>query len=56
MCDSNHLLHSLAQLYIIGKQYEKALTVYLRLQQGDVFALIRKHDLFDAVKDKVRSA
>jgi hypothetical protein len=47
------LLHALAQLYIMIKQYDKALNVYLRLRQGDVFGLIKQYDLYNSIKDKV---
>ena len=47
------LLHALAQLYIMIGQTDKALNVYLRLRQGDVFGLIEKYNLYESVRDKV---
>lgn len=39
--------------YTYDKKYDKALAIFLELRRGDVFELIKKHDLFDAIKDKI---
>ena len=39
--------------YEKNSQFDRALTIYLRLRRGDVFGLIETHDLFDNVRDKV---
>lgn len=55
---NDSLQTSLATLYTYDKQYDKALTIYLRLKkvqgQKNLFQLIREHNLFDSVRDKVR--
>ncbi|XP_055681248.1 vacuolar protein sorting-associated protein 41 homolog [Lutzomyia longipalpis] len=47
--DKAILLESLAILYSHEKKYEKALAMYLKLQHKDVFALIKKHDLYAVI-------
>ncbi|KAL4222561.1 Vacuolar protein sorting-associated protein 41 [Mactra antiquata] len=47
------LLHALAELYGYERAFDKALGIYLKLKDNDVFALIRKHSLYEAVSDKV---
>jgi len=47
------LLEALGYLYTLNKQYTKAVHVYLELQQNDVFDLVKKLDLFEAVRDKI---
>ncbi|XP_065557779.1 vacuolar protein sorting-associated protein 41 homolog isoform X2 [Artemia franciscana] len=47
------LLTALALLYINQGGYEKAMTLYLKLQRSDVFYLIQKHRLFKAALFKV---
>lgn len=48
--DKNILLEALAILYSHEREYDKALTMYLKLQHKDVFQLIRKHDLYSTIK------
>lgn len=43
------LLEALAILYSHEKEYEKAIAMYLKLQHKDVFTLIKKHDLYNAI-------
>ncbi|PKA65181.1 Vacuolar protein sorting-associated protein 41 like [Apostasia shenzhenica] len=47
------LKEALAELYVINMQYEKALALYADLMKPDVFEFIEKHNLHDAVHDKV---
>ncbi|XP_064614137.1 vacuolar protein sorting-associated protein 41 homolog [Liolophura sinensis] len=47
------LLQSLADLHTYEKRFDKALAIYLRLQDPGVFKLIHKHNLFDAINDKI---
>ena len=35
------------------KKYDKAMAMYLNLGHKDVFHLIRKHDLFFSIEDKI---
>ncbi len=50
------LTESLAELYILNKQYHLALLEYLKLGRKElVFDFIVKYELFDSVKDKVLS-
>ena len=44
------LQETLADLYTLDKQYDKALHVMLELRRGDVFNLITKHDLFHTIQ------
>ncbi|XP_037029036.1 vacuolar protein sorting-associated protein 41 homolog [Bradysia coprophila] len=43
------LLEALAILYSYEKKYEKALSMYLKLQHKDVFVLIKKYDLYNDI-------
>lgn len=47
------LLEALSHLYIDGKQYDKAVHVYLKLGREDVFDMLENPGLIDAVRDKV---
>lgn len=40
--------------YTYDKQYDKTLEIYLRLKRDKAFELIRDHNLFNAVRDKVK--
>ncbi|XP_055903416.1 vacuolar protein sorting-associated protein 41 homolog [Eupeodes corollae] len=46
---ANELLESLAILYSHQEKYESALTMYLRLQNKDVFELIRRKNLYSVI-------
>jgi hypothetical protein len=39
--------------YTYDKQYHKTLEIYLSLRRGNAFQLIKEHNLFDSVRDKV---
>ncbi|GFZ17830.1 vacuolar protein sorting 41 [Actinidia rufa] len=47
------LKEALAELYVIDGQYEKAFALYADLMKEDVFDFIEKHNLHDAVREKV---
>ncbi|PSR89908.1 Vacuolar protein sorting-associated protein [Actinidia chinensis var. chinensis] len=47
------LKEALAELYVIDEQYEKAFALYADLMKEDVFDFIEKHNLHDAVREKV---
>ncbi|KAJ8485600.1 hypothetical protein OPV22_018085 [Ensete ventricosum] len=47
------LKEALAELYIINTQYEKAFTLYADLMKPEIFDFIEKHNLHDAIHDKV---
>ncbi|XP_026285245.1 vacuolar protein sorting-associated protein 41 homolog [Frankliniella occidentalis] len=47
------LLEALAILYSHDKQYDKALAVYLKLKNTDLFQLIRKHNLYGVIHDMI---
>eukprot|EP01119_Soliformovum_irregulare_P019120 TRINITY_DN5998_c0_g1_i1.p1 TRINITY_DN5998_c0_g1~~TRINITY_DN5998_c0_g1_i1.p1 ORF type:complete len:882 (+),score=254.78 TRINITY_DN5998_c0_g1_i1:60-2705(+) len=49
----DYLMDALAKLYTFDKQFDKTLEIYLRLKRGNAFDLIKEHDLFDSVRDKV---
>lgn len=49
----NVYLESLGVLYCHQKKYDKALSVYLKLQHKDVFVLIKKHKLYNYIHDKI---
>ncbi|KAF0912218.1 hypothetical protein E2562_013172 [Oryza meyeriana var. granulata] len=51
MTDS--LKEALAELYVINSQYDKALSLYAELLKPEVFEFIEKHNLHDAIHDKV---
>ncbi|KAL4591640.1 hypothetical protein LXL04_004610 [Taraxacum kok-saghyz] len=50
---TNELKEALAVLYEIDGQYEKAFTLYADLKKPDLFEFIEKHNLHDAVPEKV---
>ncbi|CAD6996770.1 unnamed protein product [Ceratitis capitata] len=47
--NANELLEALAILYLHQRDYESALRMYLKLQNADVFEMIRRYDLYDAI-------
>ncbi|CAK9150480.1 unnamed protein product [Ilex paraguariensis] len=47
------LKEALAELYVIDAQYEKACALYADLMKPDLFDFIEKHDLHDAIREKV---
>ncbi|CAL5426427.1 unnamed protein product [Camellia sinensis] len=47
------LKETLAELYVIDGQYEKAFALYADLLKPDVFDFIEKHNLHDAIREKV---
>lgn len=51
--DKNILLEALAILYSHEREYDKALTMYLKLQHMDVFNLIKKHNLYGSIKPMI---
>lgn len=51
--DKNILLEALAILYSHEREYEKALTMYLKLQHKDVFQLIKKHNLYATIRTMI---
>uniref|UniRef100_A0A8C4NBS6 Vacuolar protein sorting-associated protein 41 homolog n=1 Tax=Eptatretus burgeri TaxID=7764 RepID=A0A8C4NBS6_EPTBU len=51
--DQPTLLHTLAELYTYDQRYDKALDIYLKLRHPDVFDLIGRHSLFNAIQDKI---
>lgn len=51
--DKNILLEALAILYSHEQAYDKALTMYLKLQHRDVFQLIKKHNLYNAIRTMI---
>uniref|UniRef100_A0A1Q3FE53 Vacuolar protein sorting-associated protein 41 homolog n=1 Tax=Culex tarsalis TaxID=7177 RepID=A0A1Q3FE53_CULTA len=51
--DANILLEALAILYSHEKEYDKALTMYLKLQHKEIFELIKRHDLYSVIKDTI---
>ncbi|XP_073102739.1 vacuolar protein sorting-associated protein 41 homolog isoform X3 [Elaeis guineensis] len=51
MTDS--LKEALAELYIMGTQYEKAFSLYADLMKPEIFDFVEKHSLHDAIQDKV---
>ncbi|PVD30846.1 hypothetical protein C0Q70_10121 [Pomacea canaliculata] len=53
--DQELLLQSLGQLYAYQKAFDKALAIYLRLKNKEVFGLIQKHSLYTAVSDKIQA-
>ncbi|KAF7012226.1 hypothetical protein CFC21_026438 [Triticum aestivum] len=50
---TNSLKEALAELYVINSQYEKALSLFAELLKPEVFEFIEKHNLHDAIHDKV---
>lgn len=51
--DKNILLEALAILYSHEREYDKALTMYLKLQHKDVFQLIKKHNLYGTIRPMI---
>lgn len=51
--EKNLYLEALALLYCHQKKYDKALSTYLRLQHDNVFKLIREHDMYNIIHDKI---
>ncbi|KAK1320882.1 hypothetical protein QJS10_CPA03g02564 [Acorus calamus] len=47
------LKEALAELYVINSQFEKALALYAGLRKAEIFEFIEKHNLHDAIPDKV---
>uniref|UniRef100_A0A2P2MIW4 Vacuolar protein sorting-associated protein 41 homolog n=1 Tax=Rhizophora mucronata TaxID=61149 RepID=A0A2P2MIW4_RHIMU len=47
------LKEALAELYVIDGQYEKAFSLYADLMKPDAFDFIEKHNLHEAIRDKV---
>ncbi|CAN4098954.1 unnamed protein product [Withania somnifera] len=47
------LKEALAELYVIDGQHDKAFALYADLMKPDLFDLIEKHNLHDAVSEKV---
>lgn len=50
---TDELKEALAVLYEIDGQYEKAFTLYADLKKPDLFEFIEKHNLHDAIPEKV---
>ena len=51
--DNAILQRVLATLFTNQHKYDRAMAMYLKLGHKDVFGLIRKHNLFDAIHDKI---
>ena len=49
-----NLQRALATLFTYQEKFDKAMAMYLKLGHEDVFNLIRRHSLYDAVRDKIR--
>ncbi|CBI17115.3 unnamed protein product, partial [Vitis vinifera] len=47
------LKEALAEFYVIDTQYEKAFALYADLMKPDIFDFIEKHNLHDAIREKV---
>ncbi|XP_021899074.1 vacuolar protein sorting-associated protein 41 homolog [Carica papaya] len=47
------LKEALAELYVIDGQYEKAFSLYADLMKPYIFEFIEKHNLHDAIREKV---
>nr|CAB3267642.1 Vacuolar protein sorting-associated protein 41 [Phallusia mammillata] len=47
------LLDALAKLHIADQRFDRALSIYLRLQHPASFALIRKHNLYKALQENI---
>jgi WD40 repeat protein len=50
---SEPILNALAALYEFDGQFDKTLSIYLKLKRTDAFEYITKHQLFSHVKDEV---
>ncbi|GER55616.1 vacuolar protein sorting-associated protein, partial [Striga asiatica] len=53
LSSSDALKEALAELYVIDGQYEKAFSLYADLKKSDIFDFIDKHNLHDAIREKV---
>ncbi|CAA0813525.1 Vacuolar protein sorting-associated protein 41 homolog [Striga hermonthica] len=53
LSSSEALKEALAELYVIDGQYEKAFSLYADLKKSDIFDFIDKHNLHDAIREKV---
>ena len=51
--DNTILQRVLATLFTNQRKYDRAMAMYLKLGHKDVFGLIRRHDLFDVIHDKI---
>lgn len=51
--EDQSLQHSLASLFSHQGKYDKSMALYLKLGHKDVFQLIRRHNLFDAIHQKI---
>lgn len=51
--DKSYYMESLAVLYCHQRKYDKALSMYLKLQHEDVFKLIKQHNLYNFIHDKI---
>ncbi|XP_076806786.1 vacuolar protein sorting-associated protein 41 homolog isoform X1 [Clavelina lepadiformis] len=47
------LLAALAKLYTADNRFDRALSIYLRLQDPEAFQLIRKHNLYKALQENI---
>ncbi|XP_052801970.1 vacuolar protein sorting-associated protein 41 homolog isoform X2 [Mya arenaria] len=47
------LLQALAELHGFKKEFDKALAIYIKLKHPDVFKLINRHSLYEAVSDRI---
>ncbi|KAL7162407.1 hypothetical protein ACSBR2_042821 [Camellia fascicularis] len=45
---------ALAELYVIDGRYEKAFALYVDLMKPDIFDFLKKHNLHDALCEKIR--
>eukprot|EP00249_Psilotum_nudum_P017659 c26429_g1_i1 orf=295-3261(+) len=51
--NSTFLQEALAALYLVDKQYDKVLALYVELMKPDVFDFIEEHNLYDSIHDVV---
>ena len=51
--DEEDLQRALATLFTYQEKFDRAVALYLKLGHDDVFDLIRKHSLYEAIADKV---
>ncbi|XP_031573890.1 vacuolar protein sorting-associated protein 41 homolog [Actinia tenebrosa] len=47
------LLETMGEMYTRQKRYDKSLAIFLRLGHNDVFDLIKEHNLFKSIEDKI---
>ncbi|XAR60055.1 hypothetical protein NMG60_11033287 [Bertholletia excelsa] len=50
---TDELKEALAELYVFGGQYDRAFALYADLMKPDIFDFIEKHNLHDAIHEKV---